>query len=89
MGKIKRTASAGTMESSDAFVVIEPAQELSVEIRSIVMERFGKAIEKTVREQLEECGVSAAKVRVSDRGALDCVIRARIEAAVRRAEAEK
>lgn len=89
MGEIKRTASAGTMESSDAFVVIEPAQELSVEIRSIVMERFGKAIEKTVMEQLEECGVSAAKVRVSDRGALDCVIRARIEAAVRRAEAEK
>ena len=65
MGEIKRTASAGTMESSDAFVVIEPAQELSVEIRSIVMERFGKAIEKTVREQLEECGVKPDLIRLS------------------------
>ena len=53
------------------------------------MERFGEAIEKAVREQLSECGVAAARVRVADRGALDCVIKARVETAVRRAEAKE
>ena len=89
MAIIRKSAFAGTMESSDAFVEISPAEELSIEISSIVMERFGDAIEKAVREQLAECGVSAAKVRVADRGALDCVIKARVETAVRRAEAEE
>ncbi len=89
MAIIRKSAVAGTMESSDAFVEISPAKELSLEISSVVMERFGEAIEKAVREQLAECGVSAAKVRVADRGALDCVIKARVEAAVRRAEAEE
>lgn len=89
MAIIRKSAFAGTMESSDAFVEIFPAEELSVEINSIVMERFGEAIEKAVREELAECGVAAAKVRVADRGALDCVIKARVETAVRRAEAEE
>ena len=40
-------------------------------------------------EQLAECGVEKAFVRVTDRGALDCVIKARVETAVRRGEAEK
>ena len=53
------------------------------------MERFGEAIEKAVREQLSECGVATARVRVADRGALDCVIKARVETAVRRAEAKE
>ena len=89
MAIIRKSAFAGTMDSSDAFVEISPADELSLEISSIVMERFGEAIEKAVREELAECGVAAAKVRVADRGALDCVIKARVEAAVRRAEAEE
>lgn len=89
MAIIRKSAFAGTMESSDAFVEIFPAKELSLEISSVVMERFGEAIEKAVREELAECGVAAAKVRVADRGALDCVIKARVEAAVRRAEAEE
>lgn len=89
MSEIKKSAFAGTMESSDAFVEIFPAEELSVEISSIVAERFGDAIEKAVREQLAQCGVTAARVRIADRGALDCVIKARVETAVRRAEAEE
>lgn len=89
MGVIVKSAAAGTMDSSDAFVEIFPAEELSIEISSVVMERFGEAIEKAVREQLAECGVEKALVRVTDRGALDCVIKARVETAVRRGEAEK
>ena len=37
-------------------------------------------------ETLQEQGIENAKVRVMDRGALDCVIRVRVETAVMRAE---
>lgn len=85
MTKILHRASAGTLESSDALVEIAPAETLTLSLQSIVMERFGKAIEKTAREELSRLGVEKAAVSISDRGALDCVLRARIEAAVCRA----
>ena len=87
--KIVKRAAAGTFESSDTYVEIEPAEGLSVKIDSVVMERFGEAIKKTVDEELSALGVENASVSVSDRGALDCVIRARIEAAVKRAGEEE
>lgn len=85
MATVKRPAMAGSMESSDAFVEIFPAETLSLEIESVVMERFGAAVTAAVTEQLEKCGVTAARVKVTDRGALDCVIKARVETAIRRA----
>ena len=51
---------------------------------SVVRQQFGEAIRETVREVLAELGVENASVSVRDRGALDCVIRARVETAVRR-----
>ncbi|MBQ7341243.1 MAG: citrate lyase acyl carrier protein [Oscillospiraceae bacterium] len=83
--KIVRAASAGTLESSDAYVEIEPAKDgIQLQVESVVMDQFGDAIEKTVREVLQEQSVENANVRLVDRGALDCVIRARVEAAVLR-----
>ena len=81
---ISRRASAGTMESSDAYIEIEPAPELSIYIESVVKKQFGDKIESAVREVLSDCGVESAIVRVTDRGALECVIRARVETAVKR-----
>lgn len=82
---ILKRASAGTMESSDAYVEIEPGQDgLNIRLESVVLAQFGDAIENTVREVLGQQGVTDANVRVIDRGALDCVIRARVEAAVLR-----
>jgi len=83
--EINRRASAGTLESSDAYVEIEPGQgTVDVEIQSVVAGQFGTQIECAVREVLAECGVDSAIVRVMDRGALDCVLRARVETAVLR-----
>jgi len=85
---IKR-ASSGTMESSDVYVEIEPAQSgLEIRLESVVKKQFGEEIERTVREVLSEEGVESASVRVVDRGALECVIRARVETAVRRGRGE-
>ena len=85
MSEIIKAAAAGTLESSDAYVEIKPGKALEIEIDSVVMERFGEAIKKTVEEELSLLKVENASVFVSDRGALDCVIRARIETAVKRA----
>lgn len=86
--QIVRNASAGTMESSDAYVEIEPAQNLQVQLESVVQEQFGQQIQKVVQEVLEENGVKGASVRVIDRGALECVIRARVETAIYRGREE-
>ncbi len=76
------------MESSDAYVEIEPAQGLEITLESVVGQQFGGCITQAVREVLDSCGVTQARVRVVDRGALDCVIRARVETAVFRGKEE-
>ena len=86
--KLIRKAVAGTLESSDALVEVSPAPGVELEIESAVMAQFGDAIEKCVREVLAQFDVTGAAVRVTDRGALDCTIRARVEAAVKRAAKE-
>ena len=81
-------ASAGTMESSDVYVEIEPAASLEVQLESVVQQQFGDEIRRVVTQVLEEQGVEKASVRVIDRGALECVIRARVETAVVRGKGE-
>ena len=81
--KIEKTAVAGTLESSDAQVTVEPnKQGVSLELTSSVMNQYGRQIQKTVLETLENLGVTDARVTVVDHGALDCTLRARVECAV-------
>ena len=87
--KINNQAAAGTMESSDAFVTVSPAEDLSIEISSVVYNQYGKDIEACVRKVLSELSVDSGKISVSDKGAIDCVIAARVETAVRRAGGEE
>ena len=87
--EIKLSASAGTMESSDAYVEIEPGTDgVKLQLESVVMGQFGKAIEKAVLGVLQELAVENVNVRVVDRGALECVIRARVETAVLRGKGD-
>ena len=81
---VLKRASAGTMESSDAYVEIEPAEALTVTVESVVAKQFGEKIDAAVRDVLKDCKVRSAAVKVVDRGALECVIRARVETAVKR-----
>jgi citrate lyase subunit gamma (acyl carrier protein) len=82
---IRKKAQAGTIQSSDLMVFVEPAAELVVEIESTVKRQFEHLIRATVEEVLRVQGVTAGKVRVSDRGALDYAIQARLETALLRA----
>ena len=87
--EILKNASAGTMESSDAYVEIEPGTDgLKIRLESVVGGQFGDAIESVICEVLKENGVENANVRVVDRGALECVLRARVETAVLRGKGD-
>ncbi len=80
--KIEKTAIAGTLESSDAQVTIEPAESLELDIQSSVLNQYGRQIKATVLETLERLDVNKARVTVVDKGALDCTLKARVECAV-------
>lgn len=89
MSQIIRRASAGTLESSDVYVEIEPAEAgIEIELDSVVIDQFGDSIRRAAGEVLAEQGVDSARLRLVDRGALDCVIRARVETAVARGKGE-
>jgi citrate lyase subunit gamma (acyl carrier protein) len=85
---IRRKASAGTVQSSDLMVVVEPSDTLQVEIESTVKKQFEHLIRARIFETLHALEVGAGHIQVSDRGALDYAISARVETAVRRASEE-
>lgn len=81
--EILYSAVAGTLESSDVHVTIEPGTDgIELELQSSVMNQYGRQIKKTILETLDRLNVRNAKVTVIDKGALDCTIRARVECAV-------
>jgi citrate lyase subunit gamma (acyl carrier protein) len=82
--EIVKNVSAGTMESSDVYVEMEPGNGIHVRLESVVAQQFGDSIRAVVKQVLEEHGVENANVRIVDRGALECVIRARVETAILR-----
>ncbi len=82
---IKKAAVAGTLESSDCMVTVEPGQgKIDLDLDSTVMRQYGKQITKVINQTLERLEVTDAKVTVVDKGALDCTIKARVECAVYR-----
>lgn len=84
--KIVREALAGTMESSDLMVKIAPAEgELDIVIHSEVIKQFGDQIHQVVNATLRSLDVHQGVVIIEDKGALDCVIRARLQSAILRA----
>ena len=86
---ILKRAVAGTLESSDAYVEIGPGTNgLEIQLESVVLGQFGESIDRTIRQVLAEQGVTNANVRVVDRGALECVLRARVETAILRGKGE-
>ena len=83
--EILKPAMAGTLESSDAQVTVEPGTDgIQLTLSSSVMNQYGRQIKATVLETLERLGVENAQVTVVDKGALDCTLKARVECAVYR-----
>ena len=83
--EILKSAAAGTLESSDAMVTVEPGDGgIELELSSSVMNQYGRQIKATVLETLDRLQVSNVRITVVDKGALDCTIKALVECAVYR-----
>ena len=78
--EIKKPAIAGTLESSDCQVTIEPGNgTIDFELESAVINQYGNQIRKVVFETLDNLEIKDAKITIVDKGALDCTIKARVE----------
>lgn len=82
---IKNKAKAGTLESSDAEVEVFPSDTLEIDVKSTVYAQFGKQIEALVKKVIDNFEIKTGKIKVDDRGALDCTIKSRVETAILRA----
>lgn len=83
--KIKQTAIAGTLESSDVQVMLSPGTNgIQIELQSDVVKQFGSQIKQLITDTLVSMDIESANVEVIDKGALDCVIKARTIAVVQR-----
>ena len=83
---ILKKGQAGTMQSSDLMVTVEPADRLVIEIESTVKKQFEHLILAKLEEVLAKNSVECGKVSISDRAvALDYAIEARLQAALQRA----
>lgn len=82
-----KNAFAGTLESGDILVNISPAEKpgLTINLDSTVGARFARQIKSVITETLKDLDINDAIVDATDKGALDCTIRARVTAAAVRA----
>ncbi len=81
--EIKQAAMVGTLESSDIQISISPntGKGIDIQLESVVKSQFGDSIVATMNEVLKEFGIEDAAVNAVDRGALEWVIRARMQSA--------
>lgn len=85
--EIKKLATSGTMESSDIMITIEKStdNEIQIDLESTVLKQYGNQIREVIENTVKELGVTSAKIKAVDKGALDCTVKARVKTAVYRA----
>ena len=85
--KLITIGNAGTMESNDIMITVEPSDAggVQVELTSSVYQQFGKQIIAVIRKTAADYGVENALITAVDKGALDCTVRARVATALTRA----
>ncbi len=86
--EIIKKAQAGSFESSDILILIEPLNKKTgrkIEIDSTVMKEYGDSIKKLINNCLDTYQVQNIHLIAKDKGALDLTISARLETALKRA----
>ena len=69
--EIKKPAMAGTLESSDCQVTVEPGDgSVEFNLESAVINQYGNQIRKIVMETLKHLDVDNVRISVVDKGAL-------------------
>ncbi len=90
--KILREAEAGLQEKGDVVIQLKPesvGSGIQLDIESKVMALFGDQIRASVLEEIAVYGLTDLSVSVTDGGALDYAIRARVQTAIERAIREE
>lgn len=87
MLELKRSAIAGSLESSDVQITIEPnpGGGREIQLQSAVKMQFGDSILELVGQILDTFKVKNARVHLNDKGAIDAVITSRMQTAICRA----
>ncbi|GMA97324.1 citrate lyase acyl carrier protein [Pelosinus sp. IPA-1] len=88
MLKIIQSSQAGTVESNDILIILNPAEAdsgIKIDLTSPVLQKYGRQIKNVIQEVLNGQGIVDAEVSANDRGALDCTVRARMMTAIDRA----
>ena len=86
--KLARAAQAGTVESNDIMISVSPAEPGSgckVTLVSPVLKQYGRQITAVIEAVVKEKGIEDILVHATDKGALDCTIKARLNVALQRA----
>ena len=85
--KIIKNAIAGTLESSDIQIMLVSNVNggIKLELKSSVGKQFGKQIRNIIHQTLKNMEIDNVTLVATDKGALDCTIKARVECAVYRA----
>lgn len=90
MGKIGQAGRLGSSIRSDCYVKVELKDDggIKLELKSKVDFLYGDKTKELILSELKELGVFNADIYVEDYGALDFVIAARVECAIKRANPE-
>ncbi|HEY4544100.1 MAG TPA: citrate lyase acyl carrier protein [Tissierellaceae bacterium] len=82
--ELKKYAMAGTLESSDISIAIQPndKEEIEIDLDSSVSKQFGRQTKELLLSVLKEHNIKSAKIKAVDKGAIDYVIKARLTTAI-------
>mgnify|MGYP001141499763 CR=1 FL=1 len=89
---ILHEAEAGLQEKGDVVIRFKPGpvgSGIELDVESKVLALFGSQIRASVLEEIAEYGLTDVSVAVTDQGALDYAIRARVQTAIERAIREE
>lgn len=86
MNKIICEATVGNVaQNADCVINIKPRQKgIKINLDSLVKNQFGDQIIKTVKDELKNQDIRSAEISIVDRGAIDPVLRARLECVIKR-----
>lgn len=89
--ELKVKSYAGTLDSSDVYVIVEPNGNNGIDLtlQSTVLDQYGEDIKSVIYETLKSMGVDSVKINVEDKGALDVVIKSRLQTALMRSAESK
>lgn len=88
--KINKMATAGSTDSNDILITLEPSENgFEMEFTSTVNKLYGRQIQNIICQTIGDLGLTDVKVTADDHGALDYTIRARVKTAVCHAVAEE